>query len=82
MDSSQTDISLIKDIACNVDGVIECHKIRTRGTKGQIFVDLHMLVNPALSVEEAHAIAEKAEKVIKERLPEVADVVVHIEPSK
>ncbi|MBI5214056.1 MAG: cation transporter [Nitrospirae bacterium] len=82
VDSSQTDISLIKDIACNVDGVIECHKIRTRGTKGQIFVDLHMLVNPALSVEEAHAIAERAERVIKERLPEVADVVVHIEPSQ
>ena len=82
VDSSQADISLIREIACNVEGVIECHEIRTRGTKGQIFVDLHMLVNPSLSVEEAHAIAERAERVIKERLPEVADVVVHIEPSK
>lgn len=81
VDSSQTDISIIKEIACNVEGVVECHKIRTRGTKGQIFVDLHMLVNPALSVEEAHAIAERAERVIKERLTEVADVVVHIEPA-
>lgn len=82
VDRTQMDTSIIKEIACNVDGVVECHEIRTRGTKSQIFVDLHMLVNPSLSVEEAHAIAERAERVIKERLPEVADVVVHIEPSK
>lgn len=81
VDRTQTDISLIKKIACGIEDVVGCHDIRTRGTKSFIFVDLHVLVNPFLSVEDAHKIADRVEQEIKNRLPEVADVVVHIEPS-
>jgi len=82
VDRTQMDISIIKEIACTVDGVMECHEIRTRGTKKYIFVDLHVLVDPSLSVENAHRIAETVEKEIKSKISEVVDVVVHIEPSE
>jgi len=82
VDRTQMDISIIKEIACTVDGVMECHEIRTRGTKSHIFVDLHVLVDPSLSVENAHRIAETVEKEIKSKISEVVDVVVHIEPSE
>lgn len=81
VDRIQMDTSIIKEIACRVDGVMECHEIRTRGTKSHVFVDLHVLVDPSLSVEDAHQIAETVEKEIKSKISEVVDVVVHIEPS-
>lgn len=80
VDKIQIDTSIIKEIACKVDGVIECHDIRTRGAKGHIFIDLHMIVDPSLSVENAHRIAEIVEDEIKNKISEVVDVVIHIEP--
>lgn len=80
VDRTQMDTSIVKEIACTVDGVMECHEIRTRGTKSHIFVDLHVLVDPSLPVEDAHKIAEAVEKEIKSKISEVVDVVVHIEP--
>ncbi len=82
VDRTQADIGAIHGIAHAVEGVAGCHEIRTRGTKGSVFVDLHILVNPFLSVEDAHKIADAVEKEIKEKMPEVVDVVVHIEPSQ
>lgn len=81
VDRTQADIGAIHEIASGIDGVAECHEIRTRGTKGSVFVDLHILVNPFLSVEDAHKIADTVEREIKDKMPEVVDVVVHIEPS-
>ncbi|HXX58190.1 MAG TPA: cation transporter dimerization domain-containing protein, partial [Thermodesulfovibrionales bacterium] len=59
-----------------------CHDIRTRGTAHAVFVDLHILVDPAISVEEAHRIADRVESAIKERFPAVTDIVVHPEPEE
>jgi cation diffusion facilitator family transporter len=82
VDKTQMDISIIKEIAYRVEGVKECHGIRTRGTKSHVFIDLHILVNPSMSVENAHRIAETVEREIKNKISEVVDVVVHIEPSE
>lgn len=46
-----------------------CKDVRTRGTVGQIFVDLKILVNPSISVSEAHYIAGKVEELIKKNSP-------------
>lgn len=80
VDRTQMGTAVINAIACSVEGVIECHDIRTRGTRGNIFVDLHVLVSPLLTVQDAHKIAHAVEKKIKGKIPEVIDVVVHIEP--
>ncbi|MEW6118016.1 MAG: cation diffusion facilitator family transporter [Nitrospirota bacterium] len=82
VDRTQADTALIEQVACSVQGVAECHDIRTRGTRDQVFIDLHVLVNPFLSVEDSHRIADQVEEEIKTRFPEIKDVVVHIEPSK
>lgn len=82
VDSTQADHGAIKETAIAVKGVSECHEIRTRGSRGNVFVDLHVLVKPAMTVGEAHAIADRVEEDIKRRLPEVVDVVVHIEPEE
>jgi divalent metal cation (Fe/Co/Zn/Cd) transporter len=45
------------------------------------YVDMHMQVNPGMTVEHAHDIAHLVKDTIRERLPAVRDVLVHIEPS-
>ncbi|MGO9378355.1 MAG: cation diffusion facilitator family transporter [Dissulfurispiraceae bacterium] len=82
IDRSQVDSSEILLVAECIPGVVECHNIRTRGTKDAIFVDMHCLVNSELSVEKAHRIADEVEQKIRQKYPEIIDVVVHVEPAK
>ncbi|MCX5716466.1 MAG: cation diffusion facilitator family transporter [Candidatus Omnitrophica bacterium] len=70
----------IKRIVMQVDGVKACHQIRTRGRSDDIYIDLHILVKPNMHVGTAHDITETIENKIKEKMPGVADVVVHVEP--
>jgi len=70
----------ITDIVLGVRGVNTCHKIRTRGRPDDINVDLHVQVNPDMHIDEAHKISYRIEEAIKKGIPEVSDVVVHIEP--
>ena len=76
------DIKKISDIVFNVKGVKACHKIRTRGREDDIHVDLHVQVNPDMHVDKAHNISYSIERALKEGIPGVTDVIVHIEPKK
>jgi len=79
-DRTAIDDKKIISIVETCNEVKACKDIRTRGTIGQIFVDLKILVNPSISVSEAHDIAEKVEELIKKEFPDVVDVMVHVEP--
>jgi len=79
-DRKQLDPQKIKEIVCRIDNVVDCHRVRTRGTNSHIFIDLHVIVKPELSVVDGHKIAHTAEERIKENIKAEVDVVVHIEP--
>ncbi len=70
----------IEDIVFEIKGVKNCHKIRTRGRPDDIYVDLHVQVSGQMHVDNAHKISYAIEDAIKKGIPEVTDVVVHIEP--
>ncbi|MFH1198758.1 MAG: cation diffusion facilitator family transporter [Candidatus Omnitrophota bacterium] len=70
----------ISDIVLKIKGVQSCHKIRTRGRSDDINVDLHVQVAPNMHIGEAHNISFAIEAAIKKGIPEVTDVVVHMEP--
>jgi len=74
------DVKKIVDIVLGVKGVKTCHKIRTRGRSDDIHVDLHVQVAPDMHIEQAHKICYAIEETIKQRIPEITDVVVHMEP--
>lgn len=80
-DTSQLNVEEIHNMVCAVDGVISCHNIRTRGTAGHIYIDLHMEVHPNIPTHESHAIAHTVEYRLKQRFEGVQDVVIHIEPA-
>ncbi len=70
----------IAAIAGNIEGVEEVHAIRTRKTGPGFHVDLHVLVDPGMTVRDGHHIAEEVRRSLIQEGPEVFDVVVHIEP--
>jgi len=74
------DVKRIVDIVLGVKGVQTCHKIRTRGRPDDIHIDLHVQVDPSMPIEEAHKISYHIEEALKKGIPEVTDVVVHMEP--
>jgi cation diffusion facilitator family transporter len=71
---------LVEKLATEVAGVKEVHEVNVAYVKSRLYITLHAYVDPKLSVEEAHEIAERIEVRIEEGLKSVEDVAVHIEP--
>lgn len=63
-----------------VSGVRHVHMLRTRKSGGDALVDVHIQVDPTLSVSEGHRIGEKVRNELIAEIEEVADVTVHIDP--
>jgi cation diffusion facilitator family transporter len=77
----QQTMTEIRKVALIVPGVRGVEKCYARKTGLQYHVDLHLEVDPSITVRQSHAIATAARIAIKEKLPWVADVLVHIEPA-
>lgn len=75
-------ISRVREISMGVPGVRGFHKCRARRVGSLIHADMHVQVDPSLSVGESHKVASRVERTLKARIPELATVVVHIEPSE
>ena len=56
------------------------HALRTRKVGSELFIDVHVLVDPALSVQKSHDISVKIEGKIKKELSRPSNILVHIEP--
>lgn len=78
LDSEQVD--LIREEIKGVDGVTELHMLRTRRMGAHALVDVHILVDPRVSVSEGHLIGETVRRRLIERVDEINDVTVHIDP--
>jgi len=74
--------SEISDVARSVAGVQAIDKVFARKTGLQYHIDLHIEVDPALTVAASHAIAGHVRSKLKQDLSWVADVLVHVEPGR
>jgi cation diffusion facilitator family transporter len=70
----------VRDVVQSVPEVLGCEKIRTRGSADYAFLDLHLWLNGNTSLEEAHATSHVVKDKLMTRFPQLADVVIHIEP--
>ena len=66
-------------IKANADGALQAHDIRTRTAGPATFIEFHLVVPGAMSVETAHTICDRLEGAIESQI-EGADVVIHVEP--
>ena len=74
-------ISIIETIIRDRRDIMGFHALRTRKFGGELFVDVHILVDPHLSVFESHKISNMLEEKIQEEIPRPVNILVHIEPN-
>lgn len=74
-------IAAIPEVARSVPGVQGIEKCFARKTGLKYHVDLHLEVDPDISVQASHEIAQRVRERLREELDWVADVLVHVEPS-
>jgi cation diffusion facilitator family transporter len=79
-DTSRIPPADVSAVALAVDGVLGCHDVRTRGGLSEVYVDLHIQVDPGMSVGEGHAVAERVEHAVCDAFDSVIDVIAHLEP--
>ncbi len=75
-------IEHIEKIIDNDSSIRHWHNLRTRTVGREVFLDLHILVDPHLTITAAHEIAERLENALHEQLARPVNIVVHVEPDK
>jgi cation diffusion facilitator family transporter len=75
------DTRKIEDVVLSINGVKECHNIRSRGRQDDVNLDLHVVLDPNLTLERTHEISHEIERRIKEKITEISDVIIHVEPT-
>ena len=56
------------------------HNIRSRGSENNIYIDMHIMVDPNMTVENAHKLSHDIEDKIRKIINENAQVIIHVEP--
>lgn len=60
---------------------LDFHNVKTRRSGSRVYAELHLTVDPKLSVKEAHDLTKHLEEDLHEELPEVT-ITIHVEPPK
>ena len=74
------DIARLRAALSEIQGVNSVHSLRTRRNGHKISADVHVQVNPFLSVSEGHIISVSVERVAQNCVKGLSDVTVHIDP--
>ena len=70
------------NILNNIPNTSDPHHVRTRKIGNYIAIDLHIRVNPDMTVRDAHVIATNIEQKLRNEFGQDTFVSVHIEPEK
>lgn len=70
----------IEQVIQSVSGVERIHQLRSRFMGGDVLIDVHILVEPKISVSEGHYIAQHVHNLLVEKIESVKDVIVHVDP--
>lgn len=79
--ADQEEQKAIFDLVRASEGVLAVHALRTRYIGPGLQIDLHVLVEPELTVREGHDIARAVKEQLLHQRPNIVDVLVHIEPN-
>jgi cation diffusion facilitator family transporter len=75
-------LSTVRQEALAVPRVKGVEKLLIRKTGLEYLVDMHLEVDPEMTVLESHAIAHVVKDRVRQRVPLIKDVLIHIEPAK
>ena len=75
-------ITAIREVAQQVDGIVNTEKCFIRKAGMKYHVELHAIVNSAITVKEGHELAHVLKDTLREEIPELGHVLIHIEPTE
>ncbi len=64
-----------------VEGVSNPHRVRIRKIAARWDIDMDIEVDPHISLHDAHELSEQVELAVRKAIPDVYDIVVHMEPA-
>jgi cation diffusion facilitator family transporter len=67
--------------ASSVSGVIDVHDLKTRRNGMSIIIDAHILVDPTISIVQAHDIATEVEEALYSKYGKDTQISIHMEPA-
>lgn len=73
-------LAQIEAAILQVDGVQKIHQLRSRSMGKDVFIDVHILVDPFISVSEGHYIAQHVHQHLIQEIDSIKDVTVHVDP--
>jgi len=70
----------IKEVISADEEIRQWHRLRTRTVGREVFLDVHILVDPDLNVAAAHEISDRLERTLDAKITRPVNITVHIEP--
>lgn len=80
VDKAIVDEEAIKDILKSFNEIKDVHNIRSRGSESDVHIDMHIMVEPNITVEKSHKLNHDIEASIRKNINKSAQVIIHIEP--
>jgi cation diffusion facilitator family transporter len=78
---AETQKTIREAIACTAEGALEAHDVRTRQAGKITFIDFHLVVPGAMTVDAAHEICDRIEAKLKELVTD-CQITIHVEPEE
>lgn len=80
VDRAVADSEKIREITLGFPEVHGVHSIRSRGTLQELYIDMHVLIEPTMGIVESHRLCHAVEEKICQDLQTNARVMIHLEP--
>lgn len=75
-------IDEIRILSRNVEGIIDTEKCLIRKTGMKYYVDLHAIVDANITVKQGHELAHNLKNQLQKEIPELEEILIHIEPNE
>lgn len=75
-------LARVRAAAEGVPGVAGVEKLHSRRSGSADFIDMHLHVDPDMTVHDAHALSGRVKAAVRDAVPSVANVLIHVEPAE
>lgn len=73
---------LVKDTACRMPGILDCHAVEIRQSPEGLYISMHAVFPDQMKVEDVHSMLSKVESQLYRTLPGLRRILIHPEPVK
>lgn len=82
VDKAAVDLTLIESVTMIFPQVKNVHDIRSRGCENALFIDMHIEIDPQMSIDEAHDLVHQIEERLRQEINPTIQALIHTEPYK